>query len=73
MWHVDASNTTSDSMFEMSTSCLFARLEPFAERQYCCINWTLRHDSPDRLQNVFHSKVLVGFGVLLVYLEHHML
>jgi len=35
------SNINSDSMCEMSTSCFYARLWPFAEGQFCCINWVL--------------------------------
>ena len=40
--HVELrSNINSDSMCEMSTSCFYTRLGPFAEGQFCCINWVL--------------------------------
>ena len=55
-WNVYASNINSESMFQMNTGYFYyARLESFAERQYCCINWALKKVSPDRLQYVLQS------------------
>ena len=63
-WYVDASNIYSESKFEISIQLLFACLEPFAERQYCCINLGLE-TSPLRslAQRSSPPYVLVGFGV----------
>jgi len=55
----------SDSMFEMSTGHFYARLGPFVERQYCCINWVLRQVSPDRLQNGLHNSHLKCWSALV--------
>jgi len=49
---VCVTNISSHNMFKMFTGCYFARLEPFAEQQYCCINWALRQVSPHWLKNV---------------------
>ena len=56
MTYIDASNIYSESKQVRNVNqLLFAHLEPFAERQYCCINLgleKLRQVSSDRLHNV---------------------